>query len=519
MDRRPNFIVIHADQMRGDCLGFTGMRNGIATPALDAIANQGTYFSSCYAACPVCIPARLSLLTGQSPQKIGVYENVGIPYLPLETTLPAEMGRGGYQTALVGRTMHTYPFTHPYGFEYYLPGDPSSDVKDTKDAFFRFVRANAPADSGDYYGNGTANNSRLGAPFHLEERFHQTTWTTNRALEFIDNRDNSRPFMLFVGYYAPHSPLNPPAEYFNRYYFREDLDNPVVADYDTEPVSNGNLISSYVKLEGDTLRAARAGYYGNITFMDHQIARLLARVTMMPNTYVIFTSDHGELLGDHYGMHKSRPWQGAVHLPLLISGPGIRGKRTAQQPVSWQDIAPTILGLAGLPVPQSMDGVNLSGLLKGDDSFTTRDYVHGETIHRPPDFYGGYEKQQRTGNLTYEMGTQYLTDGKMKYIWHVTSGREQLFDLEHDYQELHDLSTDPAYGDVLENWRMRLVKELAGRPEGYSDGEKLIPGKRPSMLSPEMQALHDKRLDEGYQLPYERPRVIPNAKGYRNTLR
>ena len=520
MDHRPNFIVIHTDQHRGDCLGVTGRRKGLYTPNLDSIAHQGIQFSSCYASCPVCIPQRWSLLTGQEPATHGVLDNVAIPFVPFETTLPTEMGRGGYQTALVGRTMHTYPFSHPYGFEYYLPGDPSSEFKDSKDPFFTYLRDNNSSDCGGYYGCGASNNSRVGAPFHLEDHFHQTKWATNRALDFLDQRDNSRPFMLFIGYYAPHSPLNPPEKYFNMYYNRDDLDEPFISDWDIPPVNSGPTISPYINLKDEELRAARAGYYGNITFLDNQIGRILEKLTFMPNTYLIFTSDHGELLGDHYAFHKSRPYQGSVHIPFLIKGPGMKGSRVIDRPIGWQDIMPTILDLANLPVPDSVDGNSLAPLLKihEDNNIKWRDYIHGECI-QPNLTYYGVEGQTKENNLIYEEGAQYLTDGRMKYIWYSSTGREQLFDIANDYGEYFDLSDKAEYSSELTLWRHRLIQCLKNRPEGFTDGKQLIAGIKPVRLHEKMQNLQAQRKREGYQIAYERPSVIPDAKDYRNILR
>lgn len=518
MDRRPNFIIIHSDQMRADCLGINGQRGGMYTPNLDSMAYQGARFTSAYSTCPICIPQRLSLLTGQKAEHHGIMDNLGIPYLPLETTLPTEMGRGGYQTALVGRTMHTYPFTHPYGFEYYMPGDLTSDRKDA-DPFYRFLREELPRDAADYMANGTALNSRVAAPFQLEDRFHHSTWTTNRALEFLDTRDPSRPFMLFVGYMAPHSPFNPPSEYFHRYYDRNHIDAPYIADYDVRPVSNGGVTSCYAELKDEELRTLQAGYYGGITHMDVQIGRLLDRLVWMPNTYVIFTSDHGEMLGDHYSMHKARSWQGAVHIPLLIYGPGIRGNQAFDQPVGWHDIMPTVLGLAGLPVPDSVDGENLADLLRGGNPGNLRRVIHGECSHLNYARYGGYEAQDHKGNIMDESGSHYVTDGKWKLIWYPGSGREQLFHLETDYGELHDLSSDPACGEVLEELRRELMAELSGRPEGFVADGALVSGTRSLRLQPHAQALYETRRKEFLPIAYDRPAFFPDARDYRNTLR
>ncbi|MEW9674198.1 sulfatase-like hydrolase/transferase [Ammoniphilus sp. 3BR4] len=213
MKKRPNFVFIHTDQQRADCIGIEGRRKGLFTPNLDFLAVSGMRFSAAYSTTPVCIPQRLTFMSGQTASTHGVLGNTGIPYFPFETTLPAELQKGGYQTALVGCTFHTYPFDHPYGFEYYMPGDPSSEFKDSKDPFFTFVREHAPEGSGGYYGNGTDNNSYLGAPFHLPNELHHTQWTTERALDFLKDHDQSSPFLLTVGYYAPHGPQNPPADY------------------------------------------------------------------------------------------------------------------------------------------------------------------------------------------------------------------------------------------------------------------------------------------------------------------
>ena len=499
---RPNFIVLHADQLRYDCTGAAQRRSGIYTPYIDSIGYQGAHFSACYAACPLCIPQRLSLLSGQSPQRHGIFSNLGIPYLPLETTLPAQMRRSGYLTALIGRTMHTYPSNFSYGFEYYLPGDPSSDRKDTTDAFFCDLRAHTPQTAGGYYGGGAFNNSRAAAPFHLPDDFHQTKWATNRALEFLDARDASRPFLLFLGYYAPHAPHNPPAEFFTRYYQRTGLDGPAISDFDVPPCNSGNTISGYIDLSEEEQRVLRAGYYGNIAFMDCQIGRILEKAVRIPNTYIIFTSDHGELLGDHYLYQKNRPYEGAVHVPLVIMGPGIPDCSTIDAPVAWHDLTSTILDLAGLPIPPSMDGRSMKTLLLQGSDAGWREYLHGECTHT---FFAANRTRPADSRrkLYYEAGSQYLTDGKTKYIWHITSGTEQLFDVQNDWNEARDLAREEKYESVLAMWRARLIRELADRPEGYSDGKRLIAGRPPRKLSPRMAALAGQRRSEGLKIAYE----------------
>lgn len=517
MNKRPNFIVIHTDQQRYDCIGAAHRRKGIYTPSIDSIADQGANFTSAYCTCPLCIPQRMSLLTGQLPEHHGLFSNTGIPYIPLETTLPLEMRKGGYQTALVGRTMHTYPVDLSYGFEYYLPGDPSSEKKDTSDAFFKYLRDHSDMDDGGYYGGGSSNNSRAAYPFHLPDACHQTKWATNRALDFLDSHDPSRPYMLFVGYYAPHSPHNPPAEFYREYYERSDLDEPYISEWDVPPVSSGNLMARYNTLTAEENRRLYAGYYGNIAFIDSQVSRIVMRALAERNTYVIFTSDHGEMLGDHYLMQKNRPYEGAVHIPFVMMGPGIPDGQVIDAPVGWHDIMPTLLDLAGLEIPASVDGRSLAPLLHGEKPTDWRKTIHGECCH---DFMFDAKQRPQSDlhNFVYEKGSQYITDGKLKYIWYVTSGKEQLFDVEHDYQEQKDLSANPEYAATLQQFREILVKELTGRPEGFSDGKHLIPGQTPQKTSPEMAALAEKRQKEGFTLAFGRRRSPLDSLDYENTL-
>lgn len=517
MQKRPNFLVIHTDQQRYDCVGIAGRREGIYTPSIDSIGYQGAHFTSAYATCPLCIPQRMSLLTGQLPEHHGLYSNTGIPYIPLQTTLPAEMRKGGYQTALVGRTMHTYPVDLSYGFEYYLPGDPSSEKKETTDAFFQYLRDHTTKDCGGYYGGGSSNNSRASYPFHLSDECHQTKWATNRALDFLESRDPSRPYMLFVGYYAPHSPHNPPAELYREYYGRDDLDQPYLSEWDIPPVSSGNLMSRYHTLSKEEHRRLLAGYYGNIAFIDSQVNRLIAKAAMDRNTYVIFTSDHGEMLGDHYLMQKNRPYQGAVHIPFLMMGPGIADSQVIDAPVGWHDIMPTILDLAGLQIPASVDGRSLAPLLQGNKPDDWRETIHGECCHDNL-FDAKSRPVSEKHNFVYEKGSHYVTDGKMKYIWYVTSGKEQLFDLRFDEKEQLDLAQKAEYAAVMERFRSILIKNLSDRPEGFTDGIKLIAGCTPQKTSPAMAALAQQRQNEGFTLAFGHRRSPLDNLEYENNL-
>jgi arylsulfatase A-like enzyme len=215
------------------------------------------------------------------------------------------------------------------------------------------------------------------------------------------------------------------------------------------------------------LRRARAGYYGLITHIDAQIGRFLHALGgfgLARNTVICFTTDHGELLGDHHLFRKGRPYEGSARVPLILRAPaacGLKPNHACRHPVELRDVMPTLLDCAGLPVPDSVEGVSLLPLARGEEP-EWRPYLHGEHA-------GG-------GNM------MFLTDGHEKYVWFTDSGNQQLFDLDNDPSELHDLARKTENAGRLELWRQRLTKELEGREEGFTDGRQLLPGRPVSPL-------------------------------------
>lgn len=221
-------------------------------------------------------------------------------------------------------------------------------------------------------------------------------------------------------------------------------------------------------LEGDTLRATEAGYFGLIDQLDDQIAPLIAEFKERSRRanrpwVIIFTSDHGEMLGDHGFFRKCEPFEGAANIPFLVAGsPELGFKRglRSMQPVCLEDVMPTLLELAGASCPKPMDGISLVPVLRGEKQ-EIQACLHFE--HAPC-----YSQQQ---------AFQALTDGHFKYIWRPLNGTEHLFDLTSDPREEHDLAKVPSQRALLEQWRARMVKQLAHRPEGFSDGTNLITGR------------------------------------------
>lgn len=462
-DRRPNILLIMPDQMRGDCLSLA-RHPVLLTPNIDEIGGQGAFFTHAYTTCASCIPARRALLTGRYPANNGMvgYQE-GVPIQ--SPTLPECLRRAGYATAIAGRYMHQSPYTSGYGYETRILG--STYIAD--DDYARMLDAAAP-NYGGIRGLGLTFNGWRARPWPLDEQLHPTHWVVQQARRLVREQPEEKPLFLTASFYAPHPPLCPPRDYMERY-LAQDLPPAATGTWAAPPAGQGlgaGVDAHRVCLGREALRNAQAGYYGLIQHIDDQLYWLLhefrSRSRNLDRPWVIvFTSDHGEMLGDHYFFRKCQPYEGASHIPFLIQASPEMGFRPGLQcdhPVCLEDLMPTLLSLADLIVPDGVDGEDLGPVLRGE-SGVHRPWLHGE--HAPC-----YSEDQ---------AYHFLTDGARKYIWRPTDGAEQFFDLGKDPRELRDLAHDYAYAPALATWRQRLIGHLTDRPEGFSDGTQLIAGR------------------------------------------
>lgn len=450
------------DQQRGDCLSAEG-HPVLRTPNMDSIAANGMRFTRAYSPCPSCIAARRSLLAGQEPFTAGMvgYRD-GVEW-DAPPTLPGALRDAGYQTHIVGRSMHQHPPRKRHGYE----GMEIYDHTVAND-YEEWLAAVGPRDAGGWMGGGVMHNDYTARPWQLEDHLHFTNWTVTRALEFLRRRDPSCPFFLTVSFIAPHPPLQPPAFYFERY-LRTGVPEPVIGDWATPPTygcDEGSVAPGKLRLTGEQLLSTRAAYYGSINHIDDQIRRLTnpVRNDWINNTILVFTADHGEMLGDHYFWRKQVPFEPSSRVPLLISAPkgmGLKRGAVADQVAGLQDVMPTLLDMVGVEIPSTVEGRSLLPILRGE-SPAWRKHLH---IEHAPDH-------------------QTLTDGREKFIWWVKDGREQLFDLTADPTECHDLASEPAKAERMTYWRRELIQKLKARPEGFTDGEKLIPGRTYKAVPP-----------------------------------
>jgi arylsulfatase A-like enzyme len=299
----------------------------------------------------------------------------------------------------------------------------------------------------------------------------------SRALRFLASRDPAQPFFLNISFARPHSPYVPPQPYFDLY-DRAQTPAPHLGEWAAVHDDPGTAVYPNAwrgRMRPDQIHRARAGYYGEISFIDTQIGRLMNRLQRddpeaLARTWILFTADHGDMQGDHNLWRKTYAYEGSTRIPFMLVAPS--GHRTAKRDVAGEvvelrDVMPTLLGAAGLPIPHTVDGRSLLPLLHAPAE-EWRPYIHGEHCTC-------YSEEQ-------EM--QYVTDGRRKFIWLPRIAREQFFDLEEDPGECRDLIDDPARQDEVETWRRRLVQELEARDCGWvKDGRLHCPGDDP-LVSP-----------------------------------
>ncbi len=465
---RPNVILICTDQWRGDCLGVAG-HPAVQTPYLNDLALDGARFTAAYSATPSCIAARAGLLTGlkhRTHGRIGYRDAVPWNY---RTYLAEEFTRHGYQTQAIGK-MHVYPERSQVGFQnvilhdgflHHARGNCNNNLE-LIDDYIPWLREKTGDPAADYFDHGVDCNGYVTRPWDRAEALHPTNFVASQGIDFLRRRDPRKPFFLYLSFHRPHPPFDPPAWAIDEY-LDMDLPLPPVGDWaekfaDQHQSHRSNLAAG--RLTPHQQRRAQAGYYGCMTHIDHQINRLreaLLAYGQSGNTIICFTSDHGEMLGDHDLFRKSLPYEGSAGVPLILNGPGVPKDLVTDVPAELRDIMPTLLDLAGLPIPAEVEGESLVPALRGETS-GFKHHIHGEhpslgqTVH-------------------------WLTDGRTKYVWMSLEGHEQLFDLTNDPQELHDLAGEQP--ETVAEWRQYLIEELDGREEGYVKDSKLVLGIRP----------------------------------------
>lgn len=457
--------------MRGDCLASDGNR-AISTPNLDRLAAEGARFRCAYSSMPTCTPARSGLLTGLAPWNHGMLHMVAMAdRYPL--TKPQMLRDAGYYTMGIGK-MHYHPQRNLHGFHRVVLDESSrAESPEFRSDYRAWFWSQAPHLDPDATGIGW--NDYPARPYVLPERLHPTAWTAQTAVNFIDGYNRPEPFFLKVSFARPHSPYDPPERFWRKY-----------ADAPLPPARAGKWAAKYAPRSGprndiwhgdlgpEQVRTSRRGYYGSISFVDEQIGRILESLEkrrMLNDTLILFTSDHGDMTGDHHLWRKSYPYESSARIPMLMRWPtglvSAKRGRAVEQPVELRDVLPTFLEAAGVSARPGIDGRSMLALAAGKTE-GWRPWLDLE--------HGVCYSQENHWNA--------LTDGREKYIYHAFSGGEQLFDLRGDPHELRDLAAEPGAADRLRLWRERMVEHLAPRGETYVRSGRLVPRPQQGPTSP-----------------------------------
>jgi arylsulfatase A-like enzyme len=416
-------------------------------------------------------------MSGQDPQTHGMVGFLDGQEWDPPHTLAGELAGAGYQCEMIGK-LHLWPKRKRYGFHHMQLAD---STRAEHNDYLLWLRGPHPLDRWAM-AHGVSPNGWSARPSHLDETQTHAFWCVSQAIDFVSRRDPSCPFFLNVSFIDPHPPYSPPAYYFHRY-VNMDLPKPVVGDWAPPfeaPVRGldpeGAEERYRVRLDDEPMHHCRAGYYGLISHVDNQIGRLvqyLRDAKLLDDTLILFTADHGEQLGDHNMLAKYRPFEPSSRVPFLVRPP-----KTWEYPrevvseavVGLQDVMPTLLDAAGVPVPGSCTGRSVLPLMRGEapSAVGWREFIHGECAP-------GYHPEEPC---------HFLSDGHTKYAWYSQTGRELLFDLDEDPQELHDLMRDPGAESRAEPWRRRLIERVLVRPEGFTDGRRLIVGRPHRQMIP-----------------------------------
>ena len=423
MGHSPNILLIMTDQQRPDHTGFGG-NPVVNTPHLDRLAAAGTVFSQARVANPICMPNRCSIATGRMPSVHGSRIN-GIPLDPRERTYMQSLREAGYLTALIGKshlqnmgiaTMDMAPFYPRPGDARSIDGKPGWDGYEDlarhhrenvtmPDDFYGFARTELTINHSDtcsgHYGHwlrskverperrmGPANARYVHPDWgeiyqtSLPEELYPTTWIAERSVAFLEEAAaGQQAFFLQASFPDPHHPFTPPGRYWSMY---DPADVSLPENYHDEhrhslphikrmrqrPAAKASPLHPFGPDE-ELLRLATAKEFGMITMIDDAIGRILrslADLRLAGDTIVIFTSDHGDMFGDHGILLKGAVhYDGPTRVPLVIHDPRRPGGQSSGSLVSSLDLAPTILELAGLPLHHGLQGCSLLPLLKDPD--------------------------------------------------------------------------------------------------------------------------------------------------------
>ncbi|MBL4700762.1 MAG: sulfatase-like hydrolase/transferase [Phycisphaeraceae bacterium] len=439
MNKRPNILFLFTDQQRFDTIAALG-NPIIKTPTMDRLVREGTTFTRAYTPSPVCVSARCSLVTGLPPHQNGCWDNMN-----MRQDLPSFMDKltaTGYQTHGVGKMHFTPTASRMWGFE---SRNISEEGAGKDDSFCEFLVKN------DYSHVHAPHGVRseyyyIPQPSQLPAHLHHTAWTADRSIDFINQRDTTKPFFLWSSFIKPHPPFESPTPWSmlyrtsempepNRFEGMEDLQTYWNHAQNRYKYKDGGY-------DAQLMRTMKAAYYSCISFIDYQMGRIIETLgDEIDNTLILLSADHGELLGDYGSVGKRCMLDAANRVPMIVRYPkNFKAGTRCNVPVSLVDVYPTFLSTAECDNPVICnEGAPLNHIADGK---TDRDATFS---------------QFQTGSY----GLYMITTESHKYIYSVADKRELFFDLQNDPKETRNLATDPSQQAVFENLKQRLIQRMS----------------------------------------------------------
>lgn len=456
---RPNILLIMADELRADALGCYG-NTVCRTPHLDALAARGVVFANGMTPNPICVPARAAITTGNYPHRCtGVKGNGGL-IKNGQPKIAEHFGRQGYSTYACGK-LHYSPYAPPdqprlvHGFGVWDSAESGRMVAQ----FDPKGRQRGVEDYADYLedvgwggysrAHGIGNNDVRPCPTPLPEEHHVDHWVADRTIARMkehaaDRTDN--PFLIWCSFPKPHEPLDPPHRYVEMYDPR-DIPPPLGDEtflQDRNPFMEQLRITHALdSLSPAARQVIKAYYYALISFQDAQIGRVMASLDelgLADDTIVIYTADHGDLMGDFGAYFKCSFLKGSLNVPLLFAGPGVPAGERREHLAGLQDIMPSLATLTGCPLEYGVDGADLTPVL-ADAEAPLREVFYAQCLGAPRQL-------------------AMVTDGQWKYCYAQEGPTEELYNLVADPDELVNLiaTADPQ---ELGRWRSLLCSEAA----------------------------------------------------------
>lgn len=508
MAEKQNVLLIVVDQWRGDTMGVLG-HPCIRTPNLDMLCRDGVTFRNNYTQGVPCGPARASLLTGQYVMNHRVVQN-GVPMDARHYSLADALREAGYDPALVGYTTTapdprtTSPNDPRFNdLGHNMPGwNVVASLEPRRRPYFDWLRqqgVDVPANPEDIWQPAEPSATGPGAtraPSRIDAGHSDTTWSTEHGLAYMKGA-RGKPWFLHLGYYRPHPPFIAPHPYNTRYDPAE-VPPPVRAARPEDEAAQHPLLDHQLgkirqekffrdgaglgcDMDDAAVRRMRAAYYGLIDEVDEHLGRVIAwlkETGQYDNTLIVFTSDHGEQLGDHYLLGKQGYFDESFHIPLVIRDPrasanGTRGD-IVEAFTESVDVMPTILDWLGRDRPRSCEGASLLPFLAGKTPGDWRTEAHYEYDFRPN--YDVADSAPPFGLTVDQCGMSIIRDAHYKYV-HFDALPPLFFDLRDDPNQFRNLADDPAYtGRVLEyaqkmlSWRLhhadRILTGYSSSPRG-----------------------------------------------------